>query len=56
LEHNNDPELQSLRQFLEYGILPADKKEARKLAAQGLNFVIVDNALNFVDAKGGGQK
>ena len=56
LEQEKDSELQHLRQFLEYGILPAEEKEARKLAAQALSFVIVDNVLYFVDAKGRGRK
>ena len=56
VEQNKDPELKSLRHFLEYGILPTDEKEARKMAAQALNFVIIDKILYFVDSKGGGRK
>ena len=56
VEQNKDPELKSLRHFLEYGILPTDEKKARKMAAQALNFVIIDKILYFVDSKGGGRK
>jgi len=56
MEQEKDLELQCLRQFIEYGILPADEKKLRKLVAQALNFVIIDNVLYFVDTKGGGRK
>ena len=56
MEQEKDLELQCLQQFIEYGILPADEKEVRKLVAQALNFVIVNNVLYFVDTKGGGWK
>lgn len=54
-EQNKDPTLQRIRVFLDYGILPTNDKEARKLAYQALNFAVVDNVLYFVDAKGGCQ-
>ena len=38
-----------MRQFLEFGILPADGETARSLAAQALNFTMVDNVLYYVD-------
>ena len=40
-----------MRQFLEFGILPADGETARSFATQALNFTMVDNVLYYVDGK-----
>ena len=45
-----------MRQLLEFEILPADGETARSLAAQALNFTMVDNVLYYVDAKKGGHR
>ena len=49
VEQQKDPELCQMRQFLEFGILPAEGEAARSLAAQALNFTMVDNVLYYVD-------
>ena len=55
-EQEKDPELRQLRQFLEFAILPADDGAARSLAAQALNFTIVDNVVYYEDGKRGGHR
>ena len=55
-EQEKDPELRQLRQFLEFGILPADDHSARRVAAQALSFTMVDNILYHVDGKRGGLR
>ena len=56
VEQDKDLELQRLRQCVEYGILPEDERDARRVAAQALEFAVVDGVLYFVDAKRGGKK
>lgn len=56
VEQQKDPELNRLRRFLEYGALPENEREVRGIAAQALNFTIIDDVLYYVDAKGGGRK
>ena len=51
LETDQQKDLRRIRQFLEFGILPADDAAARSLAVQALNFSIVDGILYFVDGK-----
>ena len=53
---DEDPELQQLRQFLEFGILPTDEATARSLASQALNFTKVDNVLYYMDSKRRGHR
>ena len=55
IQQQKDPELQKLRLCLECGILPTDDREAQTVAAQALNFVIVDNVLYFVENRRGGS-
>ena len=55
-EQQKDPELQQLRQFLEFGILPTDEATARSLASQALNFTKVDNVLYYMDSKRRGHR
>ena len=55
-EQEKDPELCQLRQFLQFGILPDDEVAARTIAAQALNFEIVDNLLYYMDKKRGGRR
>lgn len=50
IEQQKDPEL---HQCL---ILPDSDREARSIAAQALNFAIVDGVLYFVDTKEGGKR
>ena len=55
MQQQKDPELQKLRLCLECGIFPTDDREAQTVAAQALNFVIVDNnVLCFLENKRGG--
>ena len=54
-EQEKDPELRQLRQFLQFGILPDNEIAARTIAAQALNFEIVDNLLYYMDKKRGGR-
>jgi len=57
IQQQKDPELWKLRQCLESGFMPANEQEARTVAAQALNFAIVDNILYFVESeRGGGSK
>ena len=56
VEQQKDPELCRMRQFLEFGILPAEGEAARSLAAQALNFTMVDNVLYYVDGKNRGHR
>ena len=49
IQQKRDPELQKLRVCLESGILPPEERESRRVAAQALNFVIVDEILYFVE-------
>ena len=51
MEQEKDSELHQLRQFLEFGILPEDDTVARAVAAQAVNFTIVDSVLYFMDRK-----
>ena len=55
IQQQKDPELQKLRLCLECGIFPTDDREAQTVAAQALNFVIVDNVLYFVENRKGGS-
>ena len=56
VEQNKDPELKTLLVYLEHGELPADSKEAQKVASQALHFAVVDGLLYFVDQKAGNRK
>ena len=56
VEQQKDPELCRMRQFLEFGILPAEGEAAKSLAAQALNFTMVDNVLYYVDGKNRGHR
>ena len=46
-EQEKDPELRQLRQFLQFGILPEEEMTARAIAAQAINFEMVDNVLYY---------
>ena len=56
VEQQKDQHLCQLRQLLEFGVLPADDGATRALAAQAVNFTIVDNILYYVDGKREGNR
>ena len=47
-EQFKDPDLKKMIQFLETGNLPDDMSLSRKIAAQALQFSVVDGILYFV--------
>ncbi len=51
-----DPEISEIFRFLQQEELPTDEKRARKIAAQGPLFVIVDNIPYYLDPKRGDSK
>ncbi len=55
-EQRKDSDLSFMFNFLVNKQLPSDEQNARKLAAQALHFLVVDNILYFVDPKNGGRK
>ena len=50
-EQCRDPDLQKMIQFLETGNLPDNVSQSQKIAAQALQFSLVDGILYFVDTK-----
>ena len=55
-EQCRDPDVVKIINFLEDGILPSDDRQAKKLALQGNQFVLVDNILYCIDPKNNGKK
>ena len=55
-EQHKDPDVVKILSFLEDGILPSDDRQAKKLALQGSQFVLVDNILYYADPKNNGKK
>ena len=51
-EQHRDPDVVKIINFLEDGILPSDDRQAKKLALQGSQFVLVDNILYYIDPNG----
>jgi len=55
-EQRKDPRLCEMMVFLEHGVLPADKVNARKIATQAPLFAITEGVFYYVDAKQGNAK
>ena len=51
LEQRKDPRLKVLTDYLEIGMLPSGRQEARGVAARALNFTIVDKVLYLLDGR-----
>lgn len=50
-EQRKDPDLRRMIQFLETGNLPGDVSQLQKIAAQALQFSVVDGILYFMNGK-----
>ena len=55
-EQRKDPEVNKIITFLEKGELPADNNQARKIAAQGPLFTLVNGVLYYLNPKHGDRK
>lgn len=51
IEQEKDSELRQLRHFLQFGTLPESDVTARSVAAQAIDFELVDNILYYIDRK-----
>ena len=51
LEQRKDPKLKELIDYLEKGMLPSGRQEAKRVAARALNFTIVDKILYLLDGR-----
>ena len=54
IQQPRDPVLEKIRECLEYGTVPTDSREAQKVAARALDFVILNKILYSVEHKRGG--
>ena len=55
-EQYKDPDVVKIINFVEDGILPPDAQQAKTLAIQGSQSVLVDNILCYVDTKNNGKR
>ena len=56
-EQCKDPKhYMSIIDFLRDSVLPSEEKQAKKLALQGNQFVLVDNIVYYVDTKNNGKR
>ena len=51
VEQRKDHSLTALINYIQQGILPQDKKQARVIAAQAPNYCIIDGILYFIHTK-----
>lgn len=55
-EQEKDPDISLMIKFVKTGVSPDDRHLAKKIAAQALQFVVIDETLYFLDAKHGNSR
>ena len=55
-EQQKDETLRILYDYVVSGSVPSDEQQARKICGKGVNFVVIDNILYFIDPKHQGKR